>query len=83
MVVNGTVYNLVQKNCRKFKNQAKLDKSKNVKTCFCILLEQQCQKLISAGENGHWTVFPCSFETLLIFPCFLSFNVLSHEASHI
>lgn len=53
MVVNGTVYNLVQKNCRKFKNQAKLDKSKNVKTCFCILLEQQCQKLISAGENGH------------------------------
>ena len=50
----------------------------NFDICFSILFECYCLVLVPARETGHWAIYPTNFETILIIPNFLRFNVLTH-----
>ena len=52
---------------------------KTFDTYFCILFDCYCQSLISRGETGRWAISPSKFEIFLLFPNFLSAQVLSHS----
>ena len=37
----------------KLRNQTKLDKTKNLDTCFCVFFEHHFRRFISAAETGY------------------------------